>query len=127
MRFEQSVVAVAILGGFVFRVPVVLPALTVILVTSVIAGPRLNLFVRIYDAVIALRMGTSEHFDDPDEARLSDLVGVGVLGLATVAIFVGLGGLAWILALVQAIASALRATAGIHVGATVHERLRRRG
>lgn len=127
VRFEQSVVAVAILGGFVFRVPVVLPALTVILVTSVIAGPRLNLFVRIYDAVIALRMGTSEHFDDPDEARLSDLVGVGVLGLATVAIFVGLGGLAWILALVQAIASALRATAGIHVGATVHERLRRRG
>ncbi len=127
VRFEQSVVAVAILGGFVFRVPIVLPALTLVLATSVIAGPRLNLFVRIFDALLALRMETTEHFDDPDDARISDLIGVALLGLASVAIVGGLGGLAWILALVQAVASALRATAGIHVGAGVHARLRRRG
>ncbi len=127
VRFEQGVVTVVILGGFVFRVPWVLPVLTAVLATAAVAGPRLNPFLRLFEGLLAPRLGAPWHFDDPDEARLADLIGVGRLTFATVAILVGLGGLAWIIALLQAVASALRATAGIHVGSAIYERLRRRG
>ena len=127
MRFEQGVVAVAILAGFVFRVPWVLPALAAILVTATFGGPRLNLLLRIYDALLARRMGTPVLLEDGDEARIADLIRVGMLVAATVALLVDLGGIAWIIALVQAFVSALRATAGIHLGAGVYDRFRRRG
>jgi len=125
-RFENGIVALAILGGFVFRVSGVLPALTAILAISAVAGPRLSLFLRIYKTLLAPRMGAPMQIDDGDEARIADLMRVGMLALATVALLIGLGGVAWIIALVQAFASALRA-AGFHVATGVVERLQRRG
>ena len=127
MRFEHGVVAVAILAGFVFRIPWVLPALAAILVTAAFGGPRLNLLLRIYDALLARRMGAPVLLEDGDEARIADLIRVGMLVAATVALLVDLGGIAWIIALVQAFVSALRAAAGIHLGVGVYDRFRRRG
>lgn len=126
VRFEQGIVAVAILAGFVFRVPLVLPALGAVLAAGAILGPSANPFNRAYDTLLAPRLGPAVHVDDPGEARFADILGVGVLAGASVCLLVGLGGLAWILALVQAVASALRATAGIHVASPLYTRLRRR-
>ena len=126
VRFEQGIVAVAILAGFVFRVPVVLPFLGAVLAAGAILGPRANPLHRIYDTILAPRLGPALHVDDPGEARFADVLGVAVLAAASICLLVGLGGLAWILALVQAVASALRATAGIHVGSPLYRRIRRR-
>jgi len=126
-RFEHGVVAVAILAGFVFRAPLMLPVLASVLAVAAAAGPRLNLFLRIYDTLIASRLGDPAHFDGSDEARIADLIRLGMLVIASVALLVDLGGIAWIIALVQAFVSALRAAAGIHVGVGTYERFRRRG
>lgn len=125
-RFEQGVIAIAILAGFVFRVPLILPVLAAILLAAA-AGPRLNLFLRFFDTLLAPRMGAPVSFDDGDEARIADLIRVGMLIVASLALLIGLGGLAWIIALAQAFASALRAATGIHIGVGFYDRLRRRG
>ena len=124
-RFEQGVVAVSILAGFVFRVPLVLPFVAAVLAAGVAFGSQANVLHRLFDAALAPRLGPPVHVDDPDETRFADLLAAALLGLASLLLLVDLGGIAWILALVQAVASALRATAGIHVGASLYARFRR--
>jgi hypothetical protein len=121
LRFEQAVVTIALLAGFVFRVPWVVLAVTVLLGAALAAGPRGNLFVNLYDALFrgprVVRTG-----EPADVTRLTRAVEVGLLVVASVLVLLGADGFAWVFALVVAAITGLAATTGINLVALVRER-----
>lgn len=124
-RFNQGVLALALLVGFVLRWDWMIPAFAVILFTGAAFGPRYGLFLRIYRDLVAPRLGPPHELEDPRPPRFAAAIGTVFLALGTGAVFVGLGLVAWTLALVVAALAALAATTGICVGCELYVRLQR--
>jgi uncharacterized membrane protein YfcA len=127
LRFGHSVVAIALLAGFVFRAPWVVPVVAVILAVPIAFGPRADPLHQLYDAVLAPRLAPSHHTDDPALARIASLIVVLVLTLATAAFALDVDSIGWLLALVVAASSAIAATIGVDPVRVGLARLRRRG
>jgi hypothetical protein len=125
LRFEQSLVTVALLAGFVFRVAWVVPIVTV-LVAGAVLGPRTNLFVRSYDYLFFGPASADRPNEPPPVTRLTRSVELGLLVLASVLVLLGVDGVAWAFALVVAVITGLAATRMINLVALVRERTRRR-
>jgi hypothetical protein len=125
VRFEQGAVAVVLLAGFVFRTDWVVPVTAAVLGVGVVDA-RANLLVRLWDALVRARLGPPEASTDAAEARFTTLFAVAVLAAATALLAVGLGGLAWLLAVLLAAAEAVGAVAAIPLAHLLYERLTRR-
>ena len=124
-RAVQGTVAVATLSAFVFHQPWVIPVLGVFLGAGALMGPPGNPVYRIFDGLIAPRLSPVATVEPAATLRAQDGLGVAVLGAATVCLLIGLGGLAWIVALCEAGVAAVAATTGVHLGVLVRDRLRR--
>jgi hypothetical protein len=122
VRFRQGVVAVVLLAGFVFRSDWVMPVLAVLLLAAA-ASPRVDAFAIAFEAILASRVGTAQLRDDASAVRFDALVTGIVLGLATGTLALGLGGVAWLLALLVAAVAALGAVAGISLAGVLYERV----
>lgn len=123
VRFELAVLAVVLLGAFVFRIKWAVPALAVIVAVGVGFGARANLFRRVFAAVTAGRLGPATATEPARAVRFSELFAVAMLTLATLVFALGVGGAAWLLALIEAGVCAVHATTGISVEAAVRQRL----
>ncbi len=115
-RFNQAVLTVALLVGFLFDVRPVVPFFAVVLFLGAAFGPRFGLFLRLYATAIKPRLGPPAFLEDPRPPRFAATVGVVFLGSASLAFAAGLPGLAWGLALVVAVLAGLAATTGLCVG-----------
>lgn len=115
-RFNQAVLAVALLGGFLLDWRWVIPVWSVVLAASAISGARYGPFLRLYASAIRPRLGPPRHLEDPRPPRFAASVGTGFLILGTVALVAGLPGVAWALALVVAVLAALAAATGLCIG-----------
>jgi hypothetical protein len=123
LRFEQAVVTVALLAGFVFGLPLVIPAVGVLLALAVGAGERANLFTRSHEAIF----GRSVAFRVAEPlavTRLTRLVEIGLLALGSLFVLFGVGALPWVFALPVAAITGLAATTGINVVARLNDRRR---
>jgi hypothetical protein len=123
LRFEQAVVTIALLAGFVFGLPLVIPLVAVLLAVAVGAGERANVFTRAHAALF----GRSASFQIAEPAavtRLTRLVEVGLLALGSLFVLFGVGALPWVFALPVAAITGLAATTGIHVVARLNDRRR---
>lgn len=125
-RFNQGVLAVALLAGFVFRWDVVIPVFAVVLFLGAAFGSSFNPFLALFRYVIAPRLDPPTEMEDPRPPRFSAALGVAFLAVATAALGIGLGAVAWVFALVVAVAAALAATTGICVGCEIYGRLQQR-
>jgi hypothetical protein len=125
LRFEQAVVTVALLAGFVFGVPLVIPVVALLLGAAVVAGARANAFFQVYDALFG-RQGSVRIGETIALARRTRIVEAGLLLVATVFVLVDLAGLAWVFALPVAAITGLGATTGIDLVALVRDRRDRR-
>ncbi|HEX9968989.1 MAG TPA: DUF4395 domain-containing protein [Acidimicrobiales bacterium] len=125
-RFNQAVLTVALLAGFVADARPVVPAFAVVLLLGAAFGPRYGPFLRLYADVVRPRLGPPAELEDPRPPRFAAAVGVGFLGAATVAFAAGAVGLGWVLALVVAALAGLAATTGLCVGCEVYLLLARR-
>lgn len=125
-RFNQGVLTVALLAGFVFHASWVIPVWAVVLGLGAALGPRYGLFLRLYREFIAPRLGPPTTMEDPRPPRFAALIGTVFLGLGTLLLLGGESGLAWILALLVAALAALAAVTGICVGCEAYVWLRRR-
>src|SRR5215475_13929443 len=83
VRFELAVIAVALLGAFVFRVKWVVPVLAVVVAVGVGFGARANLFRRVFSAVGAARLGPATVTVPARAVRFSELFAVAMLTLAS--------------------------------------------
>lgn len=126
-RFEQGVVALLLLVGFTFQLELLIPAATVLLALSGALGPRRAPLPRLFEAAAAAdRLEPTETMTDAHTVRLTVIVQTGVLLLASLLVFLGVGGLAWFLALVVVATSAFNAATGNWLEARLYWRLVRR-
>ena len=115
-RFNQAVLASALLVGFVFDWKAVVPLFAVVLLLGAAFGPRYGPFLRLYAEVIKPRLAPPKELEDPRPPRFASTVGVIFLGAATVSFAAGASTLGWALALLVAVLAGLSATTGICVG-----------
>jgi hypothetical protein len=122
-RFEQGVVALLLLVGFTFQVELLIPAVTVLLAVSGALGPRRAPLPRLFAAATADVVEPADTLVDPHIVRLTVTIQTGVLFLASVLVLLGVGGLAWFIALVVVVTAALDAATGSWIEARLYRRL----
>lgn len=118
-RFNQAVLAVALLGGFLLDWRPVVPIFAVVLLLGAIGGSRYGPFLRLYTDVIKPRLAPPTVLEDPRPPRFAATLGVLVLTLASLAFLAGAAGVGWALALVVAALAGLSATTGLCVGCEI--------
>jgi hypothetical protein len=123
-RFELAAIAVVLLGGYVFGIVWVIPALAVVLAAGLGFGPRANVFARLFQVVVADRLRPAASTEPAAAFRFSELFAVVMLSVATLMFIIGLKLLIWPVALAEAGISALHATTGVSVEAAVRDRIR---
>ena len=115
-RFNQAVLTLGLLAGFVSDRKPVVPFFAVVLLLGAAFGARYGPFLRLYVEVIKPRLAPPAELEDPRPPRFASTVGVIFLTAATVAFGAGASTLGWALALVVAVLAGLSATTGICVG-----------
>ncbi|HET9442196.1 MAG TPA: DUF4395 domain-containing protein [Acidimicrobiales bacterium] len=125
-RFNQAVLTVALLGGFLLDFEPVVPLFAVVLLLGAAFGPRYGPFLRLYAELIRPRLAPPTELEDPRPPRFAAAVGVAFLAGATVAFAAGAEGVGWALALVVAALAGLAAVTGICVGCEIYLFLARR-
>ncbi len=128
-RAVQGSLAVGLLAAFVFQQPWVVPVLTVLVAFGAVFGPAGNPFLRLYAWLVAprRRRRRSRDYEEASSVRAQDVLATVLLGTATLVLALGIGPIAWVVALAQAGAAAVAATTGVHLGELALARLRRRG
>ena len=119
-RFNQAVLATALLAGFLFDWRPVVPLFAVVLFLGAAFGPRYGPFLRLYADLVKPRLAPPAALEDPRPPRFSATVGVVVLALASAAFLAGSAGVGWGLALLVAVLAGLSATTGICVGCEIY-------
>jgi hypothetical protein len=114
-RVAQSLVGIVLLGGFVFRVPWVMPILAIVLAIGAAGGPAASPLHWAFARFLAPRLEPATATVDGESVRASDIAGAVTLGVASLFWIAGLGSLGWLLAIVVAIAAILAATTRIHL------------
>lgn len=125
-RFNQGILAFALLAGFVFHASWVIPVWGVVLALGAAFGPRYGPFLRLFREVIAPRLGPPTTMEDPRPPRFAALIGTIFLGAATLLLAGGESGIAWILALIVAGLAALASATGICIGCELYVQMQRR-
>lgn len=119
-RFNQGVLAGALLIGFVFDQRWVLPAWGVVLLLSALGGSDWGPFLRLYRDVLQPRLGPPRDLEDPRPPRFAATIGTVFLALATISLLAGTPGVAWALGLIVAALAALAAVTGLCVGCEIY-------
>jgi predicted anti-sigma-YlaC factor YlaD len=122
LRIDDGVVAVALLGGFVFKLEWIIPVWAVIELLNALSGPQYGPVLRIATEVVLPRAGGSPTAVDGAAARFAWTVEAGVLSVATLLWLGGESGIAWILSLVVAAVAALGSTTGLHAIVELYHR-----
>jgi Domain of unknown function (DUF4395) len=125
-RVTQGAVGVALLAAFVFRIPWLVPVLSLLLAAGALAGPQANVFHLAFERWVGPRLpalrNTSPEAKVPEPtARAQDALAAVILAVASFAFLFGIAIVGWALALAEAVIAIIAATTRIHVG----ERLRR--
>ena len=119
-RFNQGVLTVALLVGFVLDLRWIPPAFAVVLFLGAAFGPAYGPFLRLYAEAIKPRLAAPRELEDPRPPRFAAAVGVLFLAGATISFAAGAVGLGWVLALIVAALAGLAAVTGICVGCEIY-------
>jgi hypothetical protein len=125
-RFNQAILTVGLLIGFLLDVRVIAPIFAVILFLGAAFGPRYGPFLRLYADVVKPRLAPPSEFEDPRPPRFAAAIGVAFLTAATIAFAFGAVAAGWTLALIVAALAGLAAVTGICVGCEVYLFIARR-
>ncbi len=125
-RFNQAVLASALMIGFVLDQRWVAPVFAVVLFAGAALGAKYGPFLRIYAELIKPRLSPPRELEDPRPPRFAAAVGVVFLSAATIAFALGAGVVGWVLALIVAALAGLSAVTGICVGCEIYLMFARR-
>jgi hypothetical protein len=125
-RVAQGAVGVALLAAFVFRIPWLVPVLSLLLAVGALAGPHANGLHLAFERCVSPRLpaprGTAPEAKVPEPTvRAQDALAAVILAVASFAFLFGIAIVGWALALAEAVIAIIAATTRIHVG----EQLRR--
>ncbi len=124
-RVTQGAVGIALLAGFVFRVPWVVPVVGIITAVAALGGPGANVLHWIFERLIAPRLPSPGAIAAEPKVlgttvRAQDALATVILLVATLTFALGIGLVGWILAVAEAVIAIMAATTRIHIA----ERLR---
>jgi hypothetical protein len=119
-RFNQAVLALALITGFLLDWRAVIPVFAVVLFLGAAFGPRYGPFLRLYADLIRPRLSPPDEVEDPRPPRFAATVGTVFLSGATIALLAGVPVLAWGLALIVAALAGLAAATGLCVGCEIY-------
>ena len=125
-RFNQAVLAVALLTGFLADWRPVVPLFDLVLLAGAALVAKYGPFLALYAKVIRPRLGPPAELEDPRPPRFAAALGVVVLIAGALAFAAGHPRIGWGLALVVAALAGLSATTGICVGCEIYLVLTRR-
>src|SRR5918997_6358353 len=94
-RFNQAVLATALLAGFLVDWRPVVPLFALVLLAGAALGPKYGPFLALYAKVIRPRLGPPSELEDPRPPRFSAALGVAFLAAGTLAFAAGSPGLGW--------------------------------
>lgn len=117
--------AVAVLSGFVFGAPYVIPVVAALSAATAVQGEAAPL-PTLYHTFLSPRLRRPPSVEDAAAWRTASGLTTALLGAATMVLLVGDEGLAWALALPAAALGALAGVGGLCVGCEIHARRRRR-
>jgi hypothetical protein len=120
-RFEQAVVVVILLAGFVFSQPWAIPTAFVVAAAGVLMGERSPL-IRLWRGLVLPRLHSRHQLEPEPVARTQALLIAGGLAAATGILLAGSVGLASVAAAAVTIVAALGATGVANVAAEIRKR-----
>jgi hypothetical protein len=119
-RFNQAVLATALLLGFLVDWRPVVPLFALVLLAGAALGPKYGPFLALYAKVIKPRLAPPAEMEDPRPPRFAAAVGVVFLAAGSLAFAAGAAGIGWALALIVAGLAGLSAVTGICVGCEIY-------
>lgn len=119
-RFNQAILAIAVLVAFVLDVRWMPPVLAGVLFLGAAFGPKWGPFLRLYSTAIKPRLKAPKHLEDPRPPRFAAAVGTVFLLGSTLAFVASNEVLAWGLALLVAMLAGLAATSGLCIGCELY-------
>ena len=126
-RFDHTVTAVAVLSGFVFDAPWVIPIFAALEAATAVQGIEAPL-PTLYHTLLSPRLRRGPTAEDVAPWRAAAGLSTVLLGVATLVLLVGDESPAWVFALPAAALGALAGVGGLCVGCELHARRRdRRG
>ena len=123
-RFEQAIVVVILLAGFVFRASWSIPTAAAVALVGVAFGDQ-SPVVRLWNQAIAPHRPAATDFEPAPVARTQILLIAGALLIATLVLLAGSIALASIVAAVVAIVALLGATGVVNAAAELRRRAQR--
>jgi hypothetical protein len=124
-RFDQGVAALALLCGFVFAVPSVIPLVAVLQLISAV-HPAVSPVPRFFAEVAAPRLAGPPRPEAAAPWRAAAFLNAVLLGLGTLVLAIGDRGLAWAFGLPAAALAALASVGGLCIGCQLYTRRTRR-
>lgn len=132
-RVGQTIIAVALVVGFVFSAPAVIPIAMVVVGIGAVTGPARDPLSRLSSSVVERGFGRRPgaprrpaRLEDPQALRISTVAEAITLGVATVFVLADVTSLAWVFGLLVAVVAATMAITSVCLGCEVYERFRAR-
>lgn len=120
-RFEQTVMAVAVLCGFVFEAPWVIPIFAALEAATAVQGEQAPL-PRLWVTVLTPQLRRPSVAEEAGPWQTAAFLSAALLGAGTLVLLVGDRGFAWVFALPAAGLGALAGVGGLCVGCQLHRR-----
>ena len=125
-RFDQGLLALVLVTGFVFSAPLVIPVVAVVSAVSA-ARPEISPVPRLITMLVEQRLGSDagasiEAEGYPPAWRTAAALHAGILAVGTLVLVVGDTAAAWAFGLPAAALAALASVGGVCVGCQLHAR-----
>ena len=125
-RFDQGLLALVLVTGFVFSTPLVIPVVAAVAAVSAVR-PEISPVPRLISLLVEQRFGAGEAESMraegyPPPWRTAAALLSGILAVGTLVLAVGDRGPAWIFGLAAAALGALASVGGVCVGCQLHAR-----
>jgi hypothetical protein len=125
-RFDQGLLALVLVTGFVFSTPLVIPVVAVVSAVSALR-PELSPVPRLISMLVEQRLGADASASMQAEGypppwRTAAALNAGILAAGTLVLVVGDTAAAWAFGLPAAALAALASVGGVCVGCQLHAR-----
>jgi hypothetical protein len=122
-RAAEAAIGVILLAGFVFRFPLLLPIMALLVGAGAVAGPRANVFRLAADRLLVPRLPPAREAGvAAATVRAQDAFVAGACALGALT-YVVVSGVGWLLAIAAAVVAIVAATTGVHFGARLLRRV----
>lgn len=125
-RFDQGLLALVLVTGFVFSAPLVIPVVAVVSAVSAVR-PEISPVPRLLTMLVEQRLGADASASMQAEGyppawRTAAALHAGILAVGTLVLLVGDKAAAWAFGLPAAALAALASVGGVCVGCQLHAR-----